>query len=59
MKEIFKQISTEITEPNPEYFKKKRQIILTDIRGEWYIRKVCNNKTLTKNTQLINKEQEK
>ena len=33
-KEIFKQINTEITKPNPEDFNKKRQTLLTDIGGQ-------------------------
>ena len=33
IKEIFKQISTEIPKPTPEDFKKKRQTLLTDIGG--------------------------
>ena len=58
MKEIFKQISTEITEPNPEYFKKKRQIILTDIRGEWYLNDMCNTKPPIKKLRLSKTQQE-
>ena len=43
----------------PEYLKRKRQILLTDIGGEWYVNKMRNPKPTTKNPRPDKKEQEK
>ena len=41
VKGLFKQITLTNHELTPEGFK-KRQIILSDIGGQWYLKKNCN-----------------
>ena len=44
--------------PTLEYFKRKRQTLLTDIGGGYYLNKMNNPKLPKKNTRLSEKEQE-
>ena len=57
MKKIFKQFPTGISTPTIEYFKIKRQTILTDIGGEQHLNNIRNPKPPTKKIGLNNKEQ--
>ena len=50
------KIPTETPTPTIEYFKRKSQILLTDIGGEWYLRNMHNNKPPTNNPSLTKKE---
>ena len=52
MKEIFKQVPTEISMSTYECFKKKSQKLLTDIGGQWYPNNMRNPKHSTKNPNL-------
>ena len=53
-----KKIPTEKPTPTLEDFKIKRQTILTDIGGEWYLNIMRNSKSTTNNPMLSNRNQE-
>ena len=57
-KELFKRIPTEKSTPTLEHFKKKRQKLLTDIGGEWYLKHLRNTKPPINNPRLSKKDQE-
>ena len=40
MKKLFNPPPPKNLTPTPEYFKNKRQLLLTYIGGEWYIKKL-------------------
>ena len=50
-----KKIPTEKPTPALEYFKSKRQTLLTDIGGEWYLNSMSNTKPPTNNSHLSKK----
>ena len=51
------KIPTEIPTPTIECFRRKSQILLTDIGGEWYLRNMRNKKPPTNNPRLTKREQ--
>ena len=57
-KEIFEQIPTEITTPTLEYFKRKRQKLLTNIGSEWYLNTMCNIKLTMEKPSVSKKKQQ-
>ena len=58
MKEIFKQIPTEIPTPTLEYFKIKCLTLFTVIGGDWYLNVMCNPEPPMNNPRLSKKEEE-
>ena len=58
MKEIFKQIPTEISTTTLEYFRGKSQTLLTYIGSHLYLHNIFNPKPYMKNTRLCKKQQQ-
>ena len=58
MKELFNEITTGNPNPTLEDFKIKRQTLLTDVGGEWYLINIRNNKTPINKPILSNKYKE-
>ena len=47
MKELLNQITAKKSTPTPEYFKRKHQILLTDIGGDWHLKNMQNTQPST------------
>ena len=58
MSELFKNISATITEPNLGDYRKKIQILLTDIGGKWSINNLKSKPSLI-NRPILSKEAQK
>ena len=58
MKEISKQIPTEIPNATLEYLRKNRQKLLTDIGGDWLINNIRNTKYPIRSPILSKKQQQ-
>ena len=53
------EYTTKNTEPTPEYFNNKQQLILMDIGGQWYAEKNINPPPPLKNPRLSSKTNKK